>query len=268
MSSQPLSSAIIQSALVDPKTGKLTPAGLQWVQTVGRITNSAFTQAGALQGPIASTSVFLVKGVTLAAILANLDPTGIMTSLGIDFSRVYTNQAVKYIADSSPAFPLAGGAAAYAALIGSAPALGNVLEYNGTSWEPVAPSAAVGSLNGLTGAVTLVAGSGITLNLNTPAAGDIQIVNSSAGTAYLKGSVVVACGGAMSGTFRGTAALAGAGIAMAAVASCPSLISLCTTNPVNWACDVLSAGNVEVQVTVPNIGVGWGNLTFEVVVFP
>ena len=77
----------------------------------------------------------------------------------------------------------------------------------------------------------------------------------------------IAASGA-SGTFIGSGTVTGATTAMAAIASAPGLLALCTTNQCTWNADVVSANTVEVQVTLPNIGPTWGNIAFNIVVFP
>lgn len=255
----PLSQAIIASPLVDPKSGRLTTAGVQWVQTVGRIVGTAFNQQAQLQGPIAPTAVLSVRGVPLATILANISNASVVQAAGIDFTLPYLNKNINNIPDAGPNFPLTGGAEAFEAFIASLPGPGQVLVYNGTQWIPTTLAAG--------GVTQIVAGTNITI-LPVGGTGAVTINGAAAGTSYIKGTVTVNGGGALSGTFRGTGAVAGATTAMAAIASAPSLISLCTTNPVNVAADVVSANTVEVQVTLPNIGVGWNNITFQVVVFP
>lgn len=66
---------------------------------------------------------------------------------------------------------------------------GALVWYDGTNWWaiPIAPPSAAGvtSLDGITGAVTLVAGTGITITDNSPAAGDITIAASGGGGAFI-----------------------------------------------------------------------------------
>ncbi len=139
---------------------------------------------------------------------------------------------------------------------------GAILYFDGVNWSAILCAAA-----GSSGVTQIIAGTNITIS---PVGGTGAVtVNSSGGTTYLKGSVVVtSSNGNLSGTFTGTGTVTGATISMAAIASAPGLVGLCTTHPVNWAADVLSSNTVEVQVTLPNIGVTWGNITFDVVVFP
>ena len=70
--------------------------------------------------------------------------------------------------------------------------------FDGTNWEAIpvfgtAGAGGVSSLDGITGAVTLVAGAGISITDNTPSAGDITIANTASG-GYLKGSASIVVG--------------------------------------------------------------------------
>jgi hypothetical protein len=254
---QVLSATLVNSPIVDPKTGRLNFAALKFFQNLGETVNNSFNQQGEIIAPLSTTTTIAGRGGTLGSILANLDNAGIVIAAGIDFARAYLNKTVDHIADGAT-HQLAGGAAAYAALIASAPGNGQVLEFNGANWVPVSLAAG--------GVTQIVAGTNVTVS-PLGGTGAVTVNSTAAGSSYIKGSVTVNGGGALNGTFRGTGAVAGATTAMAAIASAPSLISLCTTNPVNWAADVVSANTVEVQVTLPNIGVGWNNVTFQVVVF-
>jgi hypothetical protein len=84
-------------------------------------------------------------------------------------------------------------------------------------------------------------------------------------TAYLKGTVNVATGGASSGTFTGTGTVAGAATTMCAVASPYSPLS----GPWVFNAWVSGVNTVSVTVTLPNISPAtWGTIPFAVVVFP
>jgi hypothetical protein len=69
----------------------------------------------------------------------------------------------------------------------TSPANGDVLTYDSGSstWKNAAPSGGgVSSLDSITGAITLVAGTGIAINDNTPSSGDIEIVATSGFQSY------------------------------------------------------------------------------------
>lgn len=247
-------SATLPNSPVVGKDGRLDFTWLKWfqgLQGAQTIVNNSFAPSGAVVAPLSTTSSIEGRGGTLGSILANLGDTGLFDS-------------TDNIGDGTGS-PLAGGEAAYAALIASAPATGDVLKFNGALWLPAALAAAVDSIDGITGAVTLVAGSGITIADNTPVAGSIT-VTATAGGGPIRGTVTVAASGT-SGTFKGSAAIAGAATTMACCATAPGLIALCGTSPVSWVADVASAGNVEVQVTLPNVGPTWGNITFQIALF-
>ena len=255
MSQSVVSSTIITGQIVD-RQGKLTPAAIYWFQQIGRTINASFDNASNFQGFIGGNASLTLRGVPLAQILANIDNTGVVTSNGIDFARIYQNQNINFIADGTGS-PIAGGKAAFAALIASAPTANDFLMYNGTDWVPALLPVATDS------ALGIVQPDGTTITI---AAGVISATPS--GPGYLKGTVSVVASGT-SGTFTGTGTVTGATTAMAAVASdSGSLIALCGTTQVGWVADVTSADTVEVQVTLPNIGPTWGTIAFNVVVFP
>jgi len=124
----------------------------------------------------------------------------------------------------------------------------------------------VTSLNTLTGAVSILAGTNVTV---TTSGSDIYIAANSS-TPYFKGSVVIPSAGASSGTFTGTGTVTGATTAMAAVASIPGFITAFPgAAQLVLVADVYAANSVEVQVTLPNISPAtYSNITVLVVVFP
>lgn len=254
-----LSANLLQSPLVDPKTGRM---GFEWVkwfqglQSAQKTVVTSFNESGQLAAVISTASTISGRGGTVGSILGNIGDTGIVLAAGVDFANAYANKDTDHIADGTGS-PLAGGKEAYTVLIASSPSLDQVLQWNGTDWVPVTLAAG--------GVTQIIAGTNVTVS---PAGGTGAVtVNASAG-AYLKGTVSVAVSG-LSGTFRGTGTVTGATTSMSVAASSPGLVGLCTTNPVNVTADVASANTVEVQVTLPNIGVTWGpTLTFYVTVFP
>lgn len=163
--------------------GRLTLEWMQWFRRIGQAGN-AVDQQGNIQAPILPTTPLAVRGVDLGTLLQHITDLGLLDSLTSIAADVNTD----HIADGS-GNPLAGGAAAYAALLASSPALNNILQYNGTHWLPAALAAGVASLDAITGAITLVAGSGITIADNTPGAGQITISSSAVSGSYVKGTI-------------------------------------------------------------------------------
>jgi hypothetical protein len=137
-----------------------------------------------------------------------------------------------------------------------------LVAFDGTNWWAELSISSTGPA----GVTQIVAGTNVTIS-PVGGTGVVTVNASGGGSSYIKGTVTVAASGT-SGTFRGTGTVTGAGATMAAIASAPALVQLCSTSPVSWACDVVSTNTVEVQVTLPNIGATWSNITFQVVVFP
>ena len=108
------------TALVD-SNGIATFAFLKWMQNVGGTVNANFDPKGNYQGPIGARATIDGRA-TLASIVQFLDTGGIMGAAGIDFARAYLNKDTDHIADGSGS-PLAGGRAAYTALLASPPAV-------------------------------------------------------------------------------------------------------------------------------------------------
>jgi hypothetical protein len=259
-SGQVLSATVIRNAFVD-KHGMLTDAARRWLQYTGQTINIAFNQQGQLSSTIEVAGLPEGLSGTLIALnekTANLDLTGIMLSPGIDFSRIYTNQNINFIADGTGS-PIAGGKLAFAALSASGPVAGQILEFNGTTWEPVTPAASVSQI---------IAGTGITV---TPSGGTgvVTVAATSTATAYLKGTVVINAGGAASGTFAGSGTVTGAAVGMAAIGSNNGGYLGIAANIQNLLVGVTAANTVGAQITLPVVsGISWGSFTIDVVVFP
>lgn len=111
---------------------------VKWFQGVQQTINAAFDQQGNFDGSL-GVDTFLVgrPATTLAIILGNISDLGLVLGPGIDFAQPYTNKDTDHIADGT-GHPLAGGKVAYAALVLSGPAAGQILGFNGVDWVPVA----------------------------------------------------------------------------------------------------------------------------------
>ena len=71
-----LSSTIIQTPIVDPKTGRLTAPAQQWFMNTGRIINEAFDQQTQFKGQIGSTAILAGRSAGLTDMLQNISDTG------------------------------------------------------------------------------------------------------------------------------------------------------------------------------------------------
>lgn len=141
-----------------------------------------------------------------------------------------------------------------------------LLYYDGMNWwaVPIAPPG-VTSLNGLTGALSIVAGSGIAV---TPAGSTITIA---ATGAYLKGSVSIAVGTQASPAyFTATATVAGATTSMAAIATAPigAAFPFIQFAQIVYTATVTAANTVTVAVWVPGGGLNYGTIPIPIIVFP
>lgn len=104
--------------LID-KNGKALYAFLKWMQSVGTNLNENFDPNGDYQGPIGSRAT--VGGrATLVSILQFISTDGVVQADGIDFAIPYLNKDTDHIADGFGS-PLAGGKAAFTALVSSPP---------------------------------------------------------------------------------------------------------------------------------------------------
>ena len=145
--------------------------------------------------------------------------------------------------------------------------------FDGTNWWAATSTTGGGgggvtSLDSITGAITLVAGAGITINDNTPSAGDIQLVVSGT-AAYLTGTVTINFT-ATSGTFTSTVTIAGATTGQGAILCDPSASFDLSGAPLfqNKGCYVAAAGVVHCSATISGFISPPGNVNFPVIVFP
>lgn len=125
----------------------------------------------------------------------------------------------------------------------------------------------VTSLDTITGAITLVAGSGISISDNTPVAGSITLTNTGGGGGgYLKGTITINFGGAtgpLTGT--GTVAIVGSTTTMACFASClgsPIIEGGWITTWIN------PNGTANISVDIPAGSIHYNSIDFGVVCFP
>lgn len=107
-------------------------------------------------------------------------------------------------------------------------------------------SGGVSSLDGITGAVTLVAGSNITISDNSPSAGHITIAASGGSAGYVKGTVSIGpVGGA--GTYTGTGTVTGATVGSAVLVGVSNGTEAgYLSNLIGW---VSAANTVTIQAT-------------------
>ena len=101
--------------------GTANYAFLKWMQSVGSTVNANFDPKGNYQGPIGARATIDGRS-TLASILQFISTGGIVQAAGIDFALAYLNKDTDHIADGFGS-PMAGGRAAYTALIASPPAV-------------------------------------------------------------------------------------------------------------------------------------------------
>jgi hypothetical protein len=138
-----LSPTLILAPLTDSQ-GKLN---YQWQDFFRKlvasqnVVNETFDQTNVFQGPVGQQATLDVRGIPLATLLQFIDDGGIVLAGGIDFTRAYLNKNIGNIPDAGPGFPLAGGAAAYLALVTSGPTAGQVLGWNGVKWVPMSLAA-------------------------------------------------------------------------------------------------------------------------------
>lgn len=147
---------------------------------------------------------------------------------------------------------------------------------DGTNWSALtipAPSggSGVASLQGETGAVTLTS-SGATVVITTPTSSTINLESTGGGGSYLKGTVTIAFGGATTGSFSGTATIAGATVSMAAICTPGNALNIGGTTLVHqsWITATVTGANtvtVTVDIAFPNASIGLSTITFPIVVF-
>jgi hypothetical protein len=143
MSNKPVVSSITpQTPLLDPKTGQISFTWIKWFQGIQQAVNTAFDQQGNFDGNLGADATIANRSATILVILHNIDDNGVVTAEGIDFSRNYLNKDTDHINDGLGS-PLAGGKLAFAALVSSMPAEGQILVFNGMQWLPHAKATTI-----------------------------------------------------------------------------------------------------------------------------
>lgn len=138
-----------------------------------------------------------------------------------------------------------------------------IAAFDGTNWWAVAVgssgSAGVTSLNSLTGSLSLIAGSNVTI---TPSGSNITIAASgSSGSGYIKGTVTIGPAGG-SGTYTGSGSVSGATVGSAVLVGVSnSTEASYLSNLIGW---VSSANTVTIQATFSSSSL---SLALPVVVF-
>lgn len=243
MSTQPTASSML-GALRAPIVDQGGNASYTFLKSLQDF-NTRITNIANAQGQLLGSAQLSVRNIALSTLLKNIDANGIILGPGIDFTRPYLNKTTDNITDGT-GHPLAGGKTAYTALVTSGPMTGQVLEWNGTAWLPATLAANVSSLDGITGAVNLVAGSGITISDNTPSPGKITIAGTAVSGSYVKGSISIGpAGGA--GTLTASGTITGAAVGSAVtVGVVNSTEAGLVSNLLGW---VTSTNNVTIQAT-------------------
>jgi len=162
------------------KDGRATFAFLKWMQGVGSTVNGAFDQNGDYQGDI-GTRATINGRATLASIVQFISTGGVVQADGIDFALPYLNKDTDHITDGFGS-PLAGGKAAFTALIQSPPAVtphkwvkglvGGLFELDQPAFSDLSGSAAaaqIPNLDALNGQITeaQLPSAGLTVTITT-----------------------------------------------------------------------------------------------------
>jgi len=133
---KPVVSSTTPTGPIVDKNGTATFPMIKWMQGIGNTVNVTFDADGSYQGPIGAQATIAGRS-TLASIVNSIDTGGVVTGPGIDFARAYVNKDTDHIADGV-GFPLAGGKAAYLALVAPAASSGQTIRFDGANWLHVA----------------------------------------------------------------------------------------------------------------------------------
>jgi hypothetical protein len=141
-----VSPTILQVPVIDPKSGRATPIFTKWLIAVAKSQKTvvlSFDQSGNLQAPVGAQATLAVRGIALTTLLDHLTNVGLLDT-------------TDSIAVDGTGHPLAGGKAAYSALVVSAPTSGQVLGWNGANWVPVTLAAG--------GVTQIIAGTNVSIS--------------------------------------------------------------------------------------------------------
>ena len=126
----------IRTPIVD-SDGQMTYAGQKLFTDWDTRLSNGLTQLGNLIGNIQATASIVgspTASAQIGAVTSNLSPTGVVTGNGVNFAEPYPNKDTDHIADGTGS-PLAGGKAAYLALVANAPVANGLLEWDGAAWH-------------------------------------------------------------------------------------------------------------------------------------
>lgn len=96
-------------------------------------------------GNLDPTVQIVGKPGTVGTITSHIDSVGVMTGGGVDFAQPYLNKDTDHIADGT-GNPLAGGKAAYLALVTNAPVANGLLEWDGGAWHWIQRPQTIGAV--------------------------------------------------------------------------------------------------------------------------
>lgn len=140
MALKPASTFIPSRAPIVGSDGTATFPFLKILQDWDRRIANGLGPNGGITGDIPPTTHITGRG-EIGTILQFIDDGGQVLAGGINFSRNYANKDTDHIADGIGS-PLAGGRAAYTALVASLPVAGQTIRFDGAGWLPVAIAAA------------------------------------------------------------------------------------------------------------------------------
>jgi hypothetical protein len=147
-----------RSPIVD-KDGNATFAFLKILQQWNTQLQNGLTLLGQLKGEIDAATIITGRTEGIGTTVGHIDATGAALAPMVDFSRPYLNKTTDNITDGTGS-PLAGGVVAHQALVASAPVVGQVLVFGGTTWDPSHPGFA--GLSGTINPATQMPASGVT----------------------------------------------------------------------------------------------------------